>query len=112
MIMAILTTEEKDFLDVFLHEATTYPFFAGPATQALYGLGVEYRDISYIAWAYNQDVHRNSFGWGYAAEASPPLPWADRAAVLKRNEEIQSIWKQSQKQGEIQSIQPVERAAS
>jgi hypothetical protein len=39
--MTILTPEEKEFLDVFLHEATTSPFFNGPATKALYAIGVE-----------------------------------------------------------------------
>src|SRR5438128_1317800 len=33
--MRILTPQEKSFLDVFLHEATTSPF-TGPATQALH----------------------------------------------------------------------------
>ncbi len=92
--MAILTPEEKEFLHVFLHEATTEPFFNGPATKALHGIGVEYRDISYIAWAYNQEVPRTSFEWGHAAEVAPPLPWTDREAVLRRNEEIQRIWEQ------------------
>jgi len=72
--MAILTSQEREFLDVFLHEATTSPFFRGPATQALYALGVEYRDVSFIAWAYDQDVPRTSFEWGHAAEVAPPLP--------------------------------------
>ncbi len=49
--MAILTPDEKEFLDVYLHEATTSPFFNGPATKSLHQIGVEYSDISYIAWA-------------------------------------------------------------
>jgi hypothetical protein len=97
MTMAILTPEEKEFLDVFLHEATTSPFFNGPATKALYGIGVEYRDISYIAWAYNHEVPRTSFEWGHAAAVAPPLPWPNREAVLRRNQEIQRIWEQHQK---------------
>ncbi len=92
--MAILILEEKEFLDVFLHEATTEPFFNGPATKALYGIGVEYKDISYIAWAYNREVPRTSYEWGHAADVAPPLPWTDREAVLRRNEEIQRIWEQ------------------
>ena len=70
--MPILTPAEKEFLDVFLHEATTSPFFNGPATKALYAIGVEYSDISYIAKAYDQDVPRTSFGWGHAADVAPP----------------------------------------
>ena len=95
--MKILTPQEKEFLDVFLHEATTSPFFHGPASKALHGIGVEYRDISFIAWAYEQDVSRTSFEWGHAAEVSPPLPWADRDSVLRRNKEIQGIWEQKKK---------------
>src|SRR5580700_7024291 len=95
--MRILTPEEKEFLDVFLHEATTSPFFNGPATKALYAIGVEYRDISYIAWAYEQDVPRASFEWGHAAAVAPPLPWTNRAAALRRNQEIQRIWEQQRK---------------
>ncbi len=92
--MPILTLQEKEFLDVFLHEATTSPFLRGPATHALHSLGVEYRDISYIAWAYQQEVPRTSFEWGHAADVSPPLPWATPEAVRLRNEEVQSVWEQ------------------
>src|SRR5262245_5813212 len=69
--MSILTPQEKSFLDVFLHEATTSPF-SGPATKVLHAIGVEYRDISYLAWAYNKEVPQTSFGWGHAAEVAPP----------------------------------------
>jgi hypothetical protein len=93
----ILTPEEKEFLDVFLHEATTSPFFGGPATKALYGIGVEYRDISYIAWAYEHGVPRSSFEWGHAADVAPPLPWANRESVLQRNQEIQRLWEEKRK---------------
>src|SRR2546430_454377 len=96
--MPILTPAEKEFLDVFLHEATTSPFFSGPATKALYAIGVEYKDISYIAWAYNREVPRNSFEWGRSADQeAPPLPWKTREAVLRRNAEIQHIWEQERK---------------
>ena len=48
--MTILTSKEKSFLDVFLHEATT-PSFSGSATEALHKLGIEYGDILYLARA-------------------------------------------------------------
>ena len=95
--MTILTPEEKEFLDVFLHEATTSPFFSGPATKALYALGVEYRDISYIAWAYEREVPHTCFGWGHSADVAPPLPWTSQEAVLRRNQEIKRIWEQERK---------------
>ena len=94
--MSILTPKEKSFLHVFLHEATTL-HFTGPATEALHGIGIEYGDISYIAWAYEQDVPRTSFEWGHAADAAPPLPWQTRESALHRNSEIQRIWEQDRK---------------
>jgi hypothetical protein len=92
--MSILSPQEKEFLDVFLHEATTSPFFRGPASKALFAIGVGYGDISWIAWAYNHEVPRTSFEWGHAADVSPPLPWATREAVELRNQEIKRIWEQ------------------
>ena len=94
--MAILTPEEKAFLDVFIHEATTEPFFRGPATKALQGIGVYYSDIDWINWAYNKEcpVNPTTFEWGHAAEVAPPLPWPDRAAALRRNQEIQHLAEQ------------------
>jgi hypothetical protein len=92
--MAILAAQEKDFLDVFLHEATTSPFFKGPATKALYAIGVEYRDISYLAWAYHHEVSRTNFEWGHAADVAPPLPWPNRESVVLRNLEIQRLWEE------------------
>jgi hypothetical protein len=91
-VMSILTPQEKEFLDVFLYEATTSPFFNGPATKALHAIGVEYGDVSFLSWAYDKEVPRTSFEWGHAADVSPPLPWPTREAVRERNEEIQGIW--------------------
>jgi hypothetical protein len=95
--MTILAPDENEFLDVFLHEATTSPFFNGPATKALYAIGIEYRDISYIAWAYGQDFRRTSFEWGREAPVAPPLPWPNRESALRRNTEIQRIWEERRK---------------
>jgi hypothetical protein len=49
----ILTPEEKRFLHVLLHEATTSPF-SGPATLALRHIVVDYGDISYLMTWYRQ----------------------------------------------------------
>jgi hypothetical protein len=105
--MRILTPQEKTFLDVFLHEATTAPF-TGPATAALHSIGAEYSDLWYIAWAYEQEVPRAGFEWGHAAEAAPPLLWTNRESVLRRNLEIQRIWEQTRKPVGTESVQPVE----
>jgi hypothetical protein len=97
--MRLLAPDEIRFLDVFLHEATTAPF-TGPATTALHKNGVEYGDISYIAWAYEQEVPRTSFAVGNVADIVPPLPWPNRPSALRRNEEIRRIWEQRQPGGE------------
>ena len=93
--MRLLTPEEKRFLDVFLHEATTAPF-TGPATKALHKTGLEYGDVLYIAWAYEQEVPRTGFAVGHASDVAPPLPLPDRQSALRRNQEIQRIWEQRQ----------------
>src|SRR5262249_50998215 len=91
--MKLLTPEEQKFLDVFLHEATTAPF-TRPGTKALHAIGVEYGDISYLAWAYEQEVPRTGFSVGHAADVVPPLPWPDRQAALRRNQELRRVWEQ------------------
>jgi hypothetical protein len=94
--MTILTPAKKSFLDVFLHEATTAPF-TGPATEALHKIGVEYGDISRVAWTYEQEVPRNRFEWGHPADVVPPLPWANRESALLRDQEIHGIWEEERK---------------
>jgi hypothetical protein len=94
--MRLLTPEEKPFLDVFLHEATTSPF-TGPATKALHKTGLEYGDLLYIAWAYEQEVPRTGFVVGHAADVAPPLPWPNRQSALRRNQEIRRIWERGNK---------------
>ena len=96
--MAILNPPEKNFLDVFLYEATHEPF-TGPGTKALHSIGVEYRDISYINWAYGHEVPLAAdYLWGHPADVAPPLPWPDRDAALRRNEEVKRLWEQQQRQ--------------
>jgi len=94
--MSILTSKERAFRDVFLHEVTTPPF-TGPATRALHQFGLEYGDLSYIVWAYEQDVPRTGFEVGHTAEHAPPIPWESRASALRRNQDIQLIWEQERK---------------
>jgi hypothetical protein len=74
--MMILTPEETLFLDAFLHETTTSPF-AAPATHALHKIGVEYGDISYIAWAYNRDVPRSNSEGGAFRSSCTAAPLAN-----------------------------------
>jgi hypothetical protein len=87
----ILTANERAFLDVFLHEATTSPF-TGPATKSLHAIGVEYADISHVAWAYGQDAPRKNFEIGHPAAVSPPVPWSGREDALERDRDIERLW--------------------
>jgi hypothetical protein len=98
--MRLLTPEENRFLDVFLHEATTAPF-TGPATEVLHQNGLEHDDVSYIVWAYEQDVPRTGFSVGHAADVAPPLPWPNRQSALRRNQEIQRIWAKRRQGGQV-----------
>ncbi len=102
--MSLLTPEENRFLDVFLHEATTAPF-TGPATRVLHENGLEYGDISYIAWAYEQDVPRTGFAVGRAADLVPPFPWSNRQAALRRDQEIQRVWAERHQGGKEAVVQ-------
>jgi hypothetical protein len=92
----ILNPQERAFLDVFLYEATSSPF-TGPATQALHKIGVEYKDIAYLAWAYEQDVPRTDIAIGQASAVAPPMPWTSQEAALLRNQEIQHLWEQQRR---------------
>jgi len=77
-------------LSAFLHEATTPPF-TGPATKALHNIGVEYGDVSCIAWAYEHDVPQTSFELGHSADVAPPLPWTTQESVQRRTMELQRL---------------------
>lgn len=66
----------------------------GPFNQrlkALFAIGIEYRDVSNLAWAYNREVPRSSFEWGHSADIAPPLPWLDRQTVLDRDAELRQM---------------------
>jgi hypothetical protein len=76
-------------------------------TTALHKCDVEYGDISYIAWAYEQDVPRTGFAVGHAAGVPTPLTWPNRPSALRRNEEIRGIWEQRQRGGK-ESVGPNE----
>jgi len=101
--MCLLTPEEMQFLDVFLHEATTAPF-TGPATRALHAIAVEYGDILYLSWAYAQEVPRASFVLGHAADVAPPLPWPTRESALRRNTELQRAWQDQRKPADASKV--------
>jgi hypothetical protein len=50
----LLTNREREFLAVFIHEATTDPF-KGPATQELHRRDIYYDDLSHLLAAYYRE---------------------------------------------------------
>jgi hypothetical protein len=92
----ILTREESTFLDVYCHEGTELPF-GGPATDALTSIGVQNGDTLNLQWAYLRDKPPTSPAIGRASKVAPPLPWASREAVLRRDAEIRVIREEMQR---------------
>ena len=86
----ILTREEIAFLDVYCHEGTELPF-GGPATDAMTRIGVQSGDTLNIQWGYLRDKPPTGPIIGHTSKVAPPLPWANREAVLQRDAEIRVI---------------------
>ena len=92
----ILTREEISFLDVYCHEGTELPF-GGPATNAMRRIGVQNGDTLNIQWAYLRDKPPTGPVIGNASKVAPPLSWADREAVLRRDAEIRALREEAQR---------------
>ena len=92
----ILTHEEIAFLDVYCHEGTEPPF-GGPATEAMTRIGIQSGDTLNLQWAYLRDQPPTGPEIGHASTVAPPLPWADREAVLRRDAEIRTIREEIQR---------------
>jgi hypothetical protein len=86
----ILTREEIAFLDVYCREGTEPPF-GGPATDLMASVGVQDGDTLNLQWAYLRDKPPTGPTIGNASKVAPPLPWANRDAVCRRDAEIQAI---------------------
>src|SRR5947209_16441601 len=92
----ILTREEICFLDVYCHEGSERPF-GGPATDMMTGIGVQNGDTLNIQWAYLRDKPPTGPVIGNASKVAPPLPWANREAVLRRDAEIRALREEAQR---------------
>jgi hypothetical protein len=91
----ILTREEIAFLDMYCHEGTELPF-GGPATDVMTSIGVQNGDTLNLQWAYLRDQPPTSPTIGHASKVAPPLPWANRDALLRRDAEIRAIHEEMQ----------------
>lgn len=85
----ILTPEEVQFLDIYCHEGSEPPF-GGPATEALTRIDVGNGETLNLQWAYLRDVPPTGPIIRHAGTTAPPLPWANRDAVLRRDAEIRA----------------------
>jgi len=92
----ILTREEIAFLDVYCHEGTELPF-GGPATDVMTSIGVYNGDTLNLQWAYLRGKPSTSPTIGNASKVAPPLPWANRDAVLRRDAAIRAIREEMQR---------------
>lgn len=92
----ILTREEIAFLDVYCHEGTEPPF-GGPATDALRSIEAHSGDTLNLQWAYLRDQPPTGPVIGRASNVAPPLPWANRMAVLRRDAEIRGTREELQR---------------
>jgi hypothetical protein len=93
----ILKREEISFLDVYCHEGTERPF-GGPATDVMTSIGVHSGDTLNLQWAYLRDNPPTGPIIGNASKVAPPLPWANREAVLRRDAEIATVRKAMQRE--------------
>ena len=86
----LLTDREREFLAVFIREATTDPFH-GPATDELHRRDIYYTDLSHLMTAYYQEDIGHPEGMrGTGSLTAPPCPWTNRDAALQRDRDVQS----------------------
>lgn len=98
----ILTREESSFLDVYCYEGAEPPF-GGPATDAMRDIGIQSGDTLNLQWAYLRDKPPTGPVIGKPSTNAPPVPWASREAVLRRDAEIGAIREDMQRARSINS---------
>ncbi len=99
----ILTHEEICFLDTYCNEGTELPF-GGPATDVMTSIAVQSGDTLNLQWAYLRDKPPTGPVIGNARKVAPPLPWADREAVLRRDAEIGTIREAMQRERILRTV--------
>src|SRR5206468_6865112 len=86
----MLIPGEREFLTVFIHEATTDPF-KGPATEELHRRNIYYTDLAHLMTAYYLESPGGQEGFGGKhTPAPPPCPWKDRDAAVRRDHEVEA----------------------
>jgi hypothetical protein len=85
-----LTPAEREFLDVYVYEATHGPPFGGPATQKLSQKGIWYSHLSWILTAYQREL--SAEGTPATGKPNPDpsaSPWESLAQVQLRASVLQ-----------------------
>jgi hypothetical protein len=84
----LLTSQELEFLGIFICEATTDPF-KGPAIEELHQRDIYYTDLPHLLAAYYQERVGTQEGLGGKHVATlPPCPWKDREAAVHRDRQV------------------------
>jgi hypothetical protein len=88
-----LTEHEEAFLAAYVYEATTEPFFSGPASKKIKANGIFYSDIPSLCHAYERrhppTCTETTLYWGRPDPNPPECPWPNREAALRRNQELE-----------------------
>jgi hypothetical protein len=93
-----LTDREREFLAVFISEATTDPF-KGPATEELHRRDIYYTDLQHLLAAYYRENPGDQEGFGSYKVATLPLcPWADRETATRRDQQVAVALERATKQ--------------
>jgi hypothetical protein len=82
-----LNSGEREFLAVFIGEATTDPF-NGPATSELHRRDIYYTDIPQLLTAYYREGSNEHGLAGKHNTTLPACPWQYRAVAVSRNREV------------------------
>jgi hypothetical protein len=83
-----LTKDEREFLDAYVYEATTYPF-GGPATLDLRQRRIFYNDVHWLLTAYHRELCALGIpAMGKHNPTPPSSPWETLEMAKLRNEKV------------------------
>jgi hypothetical protein len=86
-----LTSNERDFLDGYIYEATNGPPFGGAATELWKRIGVWYSDLSWILTAYQREICAEGIMPAGIANLKPTSsPWNNLEEVKLRSKVLEA----------------------
>jgi hypothetical protein len=85
-----LSSDEREFLDAFVYEATNEPF-TGRATKDLRERDIYYTDLHWLLTAYDRERCAERRPLRSTPHPAPsPSPWADLEEVQRRGEQLRA----------------------